>query len=340
MSNATDDNAFDAPLNTSNSADFPAILRWTSFLSLLGAFACMTAYIFYVRRSAKYNNITARLVFHTSFYDLILSISLMAIVDITSGGPACNFLMFLQTWGVVGGSIVPCCLAYCVQQAIVSKSIPTHLERYFHIGSFAASLIIAVLPLTTQAYGWDNEFGYCWYVHSATSGLGWTLGTYYLWVMLGLAYNGAIFTWAAIVTYRLYNNSKDVRTDGNDKQRKAERSHYLLVLRFLMYPIIIVIVQFGNVGSQIQAWATGDFHFVLTLMNQAFGTLQGFLYAIVWFGFDGAFKDARRKVFGKCYERLEIDEDASSSAAESKGEHSAKDTVADRDDELDLEVKV
>jgi len=327
-------NAFDAPLNANNSADFPAILRWTSFLSLLGSFACMSAYLLYVRKT-KYNNLTARLVFHTSFYDFILSISLMAIIDITGNGPACNFLMFLQTWGVVGGNIVPCCIAYCVQRAIISKSIPTRLERYFHIVAFVGSLVIAILPLTANAYGWDDEFGYCWYIASATKGLGWTLGTYYLWVMLSLVYNCVIFTWAAIVTYKLYN-SNDHRAS-TDPQRKQERSHYLLVLRFMMYPIIIVIVQFGNVGSQIRAWATGDFHFVLTLMNQAFGTLQGFLYAVVWFGFDAAFRSARRKVFGNCSQKMEIDTDepsSNSAAAETTNDENKK------EEDIDLELKV
>jgi len=334
--NITSSYTFDAPLDAVNAADFPAILRWTSFLSLVGSFSCMMAYIFYVRRYEKYDNLTARLVFHTSFYDLILSISLMAIVDITTAGPSCNFLMFLQTWGVVGGSIVPCCLAYCVQQAIISRKIPTRLERYFHIGSFSASLIIALLPLTASAYGWDEQFGYCWYVASATTGLGWTLGTYYIWVMLTLTYNCVIFTWAAIVTYRLYNTSKDNRASISDTDRKQDRSHYLLVARFLMYPIIIVIVQFGSVGSQIQAWKTGEFHFVLTLMNQALGTLQGFFYAVAWFGFDGAFREARRKVFGKCSAKLEIDtEEATSSAADS----TATKPVTD-DETRELEVKV
>jgi len=306
------DTSADAPLDANNSADFPAILRWTSFLSLVGSAACMVAYVLYVRTKPQCNNLTARLVFHTSFYDLILSISLMAIVDVTSGGPACNFLMFLQTWGVVGGNIVPCCLAYCVQQAIVSKSIPTRMERYFHIFSFVGSLIIAVLPLTANAYGWDNQFGYCWYVASATKGLGWTLGTYYIWVMVSLAYNVVIFTWAAIVTWRLFRSSNNIRSD---KSHKQDRSHFLLILRFVMYPIIIVIVQFGNVGAQIEAWRTGEFHYALTLMNQAFGTLQGFLYAIVWFGFDGAFKNARLRLFGQCCSKFDIEDDASESSA-------------------------
>jgi len=340
---------FDAPLDAINSASFPAILRWTSFLSLVGSFACMLVYLIYVRRS-KYNNLTARLVFHTSFYDFILSVSLMAIIDITAGGPTCNFLMFLQTWGVVGGNIVPCCIAYCVQQAIVSKSIPTRLERYFHSVSFAASLIIALLPLTASAYGWDDQFGYCWYVASATTGLGWTLGTYYLWIMLSLTYNCAIFTWAAIVTYRLYHSSKDVRTNLSDQQRKSERSHYLLVLRFMLYPIIIVIVQFGNVGSQIQAWKTGEFHFVLTLMNQAFGTLQGFFYALVWFGFDGAFRTARSRVLGRCVKPFEIadtEETTASGASGTEKTASGKDAAEDvpmsditDDGAANLEVKV
>jgi len=329
--NSTDSFAADAPLDATNAADFAAILRWTSFLSLVGSFACMLAYTLYVRKSPKFNNLTARLVFHTSFYDLILSISLMAIVDLTAGGPTCNFLMFMQTWGVVGGNIVPCCLAYCVQQAIISKSIPVHLERYFHIGSFVGSFIIAVLPLTASAYGWDEEFGYCWYIKSATSGLGWTLGTYYLWVMVSLAYNCIIFSWAAFVTYRLYHSSNNVV----DKTYKQDRSHYLLVLRFMMYPIIIVIVQFGSVGSQIEAWRTGEFHFALTLMNQAFGTLQGFLYALVWFGFDSAFKDARRKVFGQCSAKFEIEDEATNSGA-SQSEATEKATTTAKTEEVDV----
>jgi len=226
--------------------------------------------------------------------------------------------MFLQTWGTVGGIFVPCCLAYCVQEAITKNKVPVERERYFHGASFVGSLIIALLPLTAGAYGWDDEFGYCWFIGSAHQGLGWTLGTYYIWVILGLIYNTVIWTWAAVTTYKLYNRTKTL--NANKVDVKTWRGHYGLVVRFLMYPIIIILVQFPNTANQIQAWATGEFHVILTAMNQATGGLQGILYALVWFGFDGAFRSFRTKYL-KCFPEL-ADEDSMTPSSREKEVHS------------------
>jgi len=294
---------FDPALNATNSADFPAILRWTSFLSLVGSAATGSVYLFYVRPRPHLNSITSRLVAHTSFYDLILSISLMWIAYLATGGGLCEFLMFIQAWGVVGGQMVPMVLAFHVQLAITRKSLPALWEKYFHIGCFCLSLLIALLPIFADAYGWDYQFGYCWYKHSATTGLGWTLGTYYIWILVGLAYNSFVFTWAAYTTWTLYRKSLGAS--------KKNRQQYALMIRFLLYPIIIIVVQFGNAGAQIQAWKDGEFHLILSIMNQAFGTLQGFFYALVWFGFDQAFKDWRRIIFRGFCDQVEMDTDAS-----------------------------
>jgi len=317
MSNTTAGTGFDPTLTADNSFYFANLLRWTSFLSLLGSTSVILAYTLYVRKSERYNNLTARLVFHTSFYDHILSWGLFFVVFLTGAGPTCNFLMFLQTWGTVGGIFVPCCLAYCVQEAVTKNSVPSHLEKYFHAGSFSLSLLISLLPLA-GGYGWDESLGYCWFLDSEHKGLGWALGAYYIWVILGLIYNTIIWTWAAVTTYNLYRKTKSLQ----GAQVKTYRAHYGLIVRFMMYPIIIIIVQFPSVASQVQAWATGDFHLILTVMNQATAGLQGFLYALVWFGFDSAFKDFRAKYL-RCIPEL-YEEESNTPSSREHADHSSK----------------
>eukprot|EP00493_Phyllostaurus_siculus_P028092 UN28440 len=97
----------------------------------------------------------------------------------------CRFQSFVNTFGGVSSVLWVAVVSYCIYRiTVIQDYFIHHYEVQFHLFCWFASLILALLPFSTESYG---DIGvYCWIKDESTIDKIWRISSFYgpLWITI------------------------------------------------------------------------------------------------------------------------------------------------------------
>lgn len=166
-------------------------------------------------------------------------------------------------------------VAYTISEVVLKRKFDIEYKmKYFHIFVWSISVVLTVLPLTTNNYG--PAVGFCWISnegdsHDETMGNVWRLVTWYVPLYLELIY----MCWIYWRTTRLLDGANET------------------FWRMRFYPLVLVIAYSFATINRIYQMATDDYSFPLTILQIFFQGSIGFLNAMVY-GCNSAVKEKNK----------------------------------------------
>jgi hypothetical protein len=258
----------------------------TQTLSTISAFlsACGSVYIIHSYWKSVQNfkeagghdrpTFSNKLVLIISFMDLICSFNFGVGQGWQRvGAGACDFQGFMVQMGVCT-VFWNCCMAHHLYHWVVLREHETkrraRLNKYL-LGSLGSAFFLACLyPAATNTHYYDEGVLWCWVAEFP-----WQLGIFYIWVLLGWVYNGAVFF---LVRREIRRRAVQAGSE------EAQKSVQTVLMRTSLYLGAFVFIWFFGLLNRIVSYSEGAPNEGTSALHAMFVPLQGFLNSVVYGG--------------------------------------------------------
>ncbi|CAG8535013.1 13487_t:CDS:2 [Cetraspora pellucida] len=181
------------------------------------------------------------------------------------------------------------CIALNLHLIFINEySSSYNFEKYYFVISFSLALIISLLPITANMYGFDDPEGDCWYRDSGEKhNIIWEWVTLYGWTGVSILYCAIV---VIIVIIKLRSVTKNVNTLDNSSTSQLSGHLTLInktvvssiVKRVMWYPVVPLVAQFFGSFVETYAYINHVISFPLYLLCFIGISTQGFLNALVF----------------------------------------------------------
>lgn len=260
----------------------PGIISSVSSFSV-----CLTYAMFPELRSLRY----IELVFYVSINDFIASIAI-SLGYSPSGSSACWFQGIATTYNFLAAILWTTIITFQVYMVVCRQNVIKDLT-YAHVICWGLPLIATLLPLSTNTYALpDDESNWCFVADRSDSPkwgeIVWFVLSFYGWIWLAMLFN---IVFVVAIVYRFYQMQ-----DVPDRVVSTIR-------KLLLYPIIISFCWSMSTFTDLYSTVyTGEFSssfYIVDGVATILAVSQGFLFAVVFFGFNPLVRKAWLDLFRK-----------------------------------------
>ncbi|RIB10357.1 hypothetical protein C2G38_196190 [Gigaspora rosea] len=153
-----------------------------------------------------------------------------------------------------------------------------NFERYYFIISIFLALLISLLPLINNMYGYDTVELSCWYRDSGQlDNIIWQWATLFVWVIAAILYCAFVVT---MVIRKLQSATKN--GDHLDSSQVSDYPTLInktlissVVRRVIWYPLVPLAVQFFNSFAETYTYVHSEVNYKLLLLCDIGLSLQG-----------------------------------------------------------------
>lgn len=260
----------------------PGIISSVSSFSV-----CLTYAMFPELRSLRY----IELVFYVSINDFIASIAI-SLGYSPSGSAACWFQGIATTYNFLAAILWTTIITFQVYMVVCHQNVIKDLT-YAHVICWGLPLIATLLPLSTNTYAVpDDESNWCFVADRSDSPkwgeIVWFVLSFYGWIWLAMLFN---IVFVVAIVYRFYQMQ-----DVPDRVVSTIR-------KLLLYPIIISFCwsmsTFTDLYSTVYDGTFSSSFYIVDGVATILAVSQGFLFAVVFFGFNPLVRKAWLDLFRK-----------------------------------------
>jgi len=240
--------------------------------SLLGALFVVASYA----SVPQLRSFQMRLVLMMSIADFMATLSVMMPLP-DEGSAACALQgMAQQFWicSVLWSAAVAFVLHATVVRRVEASVLESH-ERMMHLVCWGLPAVFMFLPFLSEGYTGSGTW--CWISNANAASKALRFGSFYLWVVAGVAFS--LFSYVQVI-----NAFKELTA--NAGQSKEDTKPLLLVFqRLQLYPLVTAVCWTPGLIHRVHnifvdsSTSLSTFSFVLLLLHSIFVALSGFLNA-------------------------------------------------------------
>eukprot|EP01027_Heterolobosea_sp_BB2_P020456 GEZU01029184.1.p1 GENE.GEZU01029184.1~~GEZU01029184.1.p1 ORF type:complete len:426 (-),score=108.86 GEZU01029184.1:85-1362(-) len=271
----------------------------------------------------------SRLILYTSMSDLLYAIfnTMEMTSSINTPPPFCRFIMVGWVYSILASIFFTTCMAVNLLIVILIGKKTSHKHEIAYIvASISAAAIFGLLPLTNEAYGYNESYQLCWYSDGGSlKNILWQTGVFFVPVGVSVVFCTIIFIAVAIkILHTTWKASKHLQkhhhhrttTNGcgggggggggggsiNDDSDPTSIAK-AVARRLMLYPVVMIITQSLNFLNEFYTYGTrGEGNFVILLINIITIDIYGFVNAVI-FAFDPALRPMWRTLCFCCFRR-------------------------------------
>eukprot|EP01128_Nolandella_sp_AFSM9_P003439 TRINITY_DN1482_c0_g1_i1.p1 TRINITY_DN1482_c0_g1~~TRINITY_DN1482_c0_g1_i1.p1 ORF type:complete len:333 (+),score=42.70 TRINITY_DN1482_c0_g1_i1:33-1031(+) len=246
---------------------------FSTFLSFLGCAFVLTAMVYFRRLSQRPARLVCAIVSAALVESVGTFLSFFMLGKEAEHPGMCSLQGFLAQFSQIAMFAWTLALTLDLYLFVVNgENLTKRKENVIHGSAFALSMIMALLPATTGAYGPAGVW--CWITH-ANSGNMWRWVSFYIPIYVMAI---AVITLLAIISYTVrVRFASDTST--SEQERAAAEA---LVTRLRLYPLIVLGLYVFPTINRIYDAAAPEDSFFLWILHALTGPLLGFCSAIVY----------------------------------------------------------
>ncbi|KAF0561198.1 hypothetical protein F8M41_023985 [Gigaspora margarita] len=242
-----------------------------------------------------YPNLADRVSFRLTFAALFCDIGYSShLLIVLSWNNTPGFLCGYTIWAIVffglSSLFFIVCIALNLHIIFINEYKSRYnFEKYYFIISFTFALILSILPVIGNMYGFDEPEESCWYRDSGQEhNIIWQWITLFGWIDASILYCAIIVIMVIIKLRSVTKNVDDVFASFPTSQLSGypalinKNVISSVVRRVVWYPVVPLIAQFCNSFVETYAYVNRVVYYPLFLLCYVGMSLQGLLNALVF----------------------------------------------------------
>ncbi|CAG8736665.1 18371_t:CDS:2 [Dentiscutata erythropus] len=263
-------------------------------LIIISLIATFILFVIFILIRIYYPNLADRVSFRLTFAALFCDIGYSSHLFFGlfyDGTPKLSdFSCAYATWAIIffglSSLFFIVCIVLNLHIVFVNEyRIRYNYEKYYFIFSFFSALLISLLPIANDMYGYDDPEESCWYRDSGQEyNIIWQWITLFAWVVVSILYCTIV---VIMVIGKLSSATKKV--DNFDSSQLSYCPTLInkalissVVRRVMWYPVVPLVTQFFNSFVETYAYVHSAVPYLLLLLCDIGLSLQGLLNVFVF----------------------------------------------------------
>ncbi|CAG8789328.1 11053_t:CDS:2, partial [Gigaspora rosea] len=229
--------------------------------------------------------VTFRLSFAALFSDIGYSGHYLGIFLWNTPGILCVYLAWAAVFFTLASVFFTVCIAMNLHIIFINEYKGHYnFEKYYFIFAFSLALLLSLLPIADNMYGFDATESGCWYRGSGQEyNIIWQWATLYGWVDVSILY-------CAIVIIMVIRKLKNISEKVDDLNYSTSGFPTLInktvissiVRRIVWYPVVPLAAQIFGSSLETHAYINRTISYPLFILCFVGTSLQGLLNALVF----------------------------------------------------------
>ncbi|RIB06856.1 hypothetical protein C2G38_2046464 [Gigaspora rosea] len=231
------------------------------------------------------DRVTFRLSFAALFSDIGYSGHYLGIFLWNTPGILCVYLAWAAVFFTLASVFFTVCIAMNLHIIFINEYKGHYnFEKYYFIFAFSLALLLSLLPIADNMYGFDATESGCWYRGSGQEyNIIWQWATLYGWVDVSILY-------CAIVIIMVIRKLKNISEKVDDLNYSTSGFPTLInktvissiVRRIVWYPVVPLAAQIFGSSLETHAYINRTISYPLFILCFVGTSLQGLLNALVF----------------------------------------------------------
>ncbi|KAF0544261.1 hypothetical protein F8M41_002922 [Gigaspora margarita] len=230
------------------------------------------------------DRVTFRLSFAALFSDIGFSGHYLGLFLWNTPGLLCGYLAWACVFFTLASVFFTVCIAMNLHIIFINEYNGRYkFENYYFTFAFSLALLLSLLPIADNMYGFDDSESGCWYRDSGQEyNLIWQWATLFGWVHASTLYCAFVII---MVIRKLKNISEKVDFDSSTSGFPTLINKTVItsiVRRIVWYPMVPLTTQFLTSSVETHAYINHVISYPLFLLCFISTSLQGLLNALVF----------------------------------------------------------
>ncbi|KAG9227107.1 hypothetical protein CCMSSC00406_0009639 [Pleurotus cornucopiae] len=252
------------------------------------------------------DRVSFRLLCYSLFFNVLYGIAFSVTAAQTGPGSLCNLGAFAVNFTLNFAMFFTTCIAINLQLVLVHRVNGKAIEKYYVIVVTLLSIVLTVLALGLNQFGWDETNFVCWFKNpDEHTKVQWLIGTQSIWIALAATIETicsvTVLVWMAKfqLNTRFIQKGSDpsfLQTSGATGHRSEAsssaptmlstqaRKYRGVILRIVLYPVVSLLINCPRIGLDIFGSVKGvhtELDYRLLVADLVLYGLRPFAYALL-----------------------------------------------------------